>query len=44
MKEIFQQTQIFWKNYWGKGLVIWLLLASMLFLLIFRRNKKVRNI
>lgn len=40
MKEIFQQTQIFWKNYWGEGLVMWLFLASILFLLIFRRHKK----
>lgn len=40
MKEIFQQTQIFWKNYWGQGLVMWLFLAAILFLLIFRRQKK----
>lgn len=40
MKEIFQQTKIFWDNYWGKSLVMWLLVFSILYLLIFRRHKK----
>lgn len=40
MKEIFQQTKIFWDNYWGKSLVMWLLVFSVLYLLIFRRHKK----
>lgn len=40
MSEVLKQSADFWKNYWGDSLMLWLFLASALFLLIFRRKKK----
>ena len=40
MKEILKQSVNFWQSYWGDSLMPWLLLASVLFLVIFRRKKK----
>ena len=40
MKEIVKQTLVFWQNYWGEGYFQYLLLAAVLYLLIFRRKNK----
>ena len=40
MKEFMEQIVAFWNNYWGEGLVAWLLLAAVIWLLLFRRKKE----
>ena len=40
MKEFMDQIVAFWNNYWGEGLVAWLLLAAVIWLLLFRRKKE----
>ena len=40
MKEVLKQSVNFWQSYWGDSLMPWLLLAAVLFLVIFRRKKK----
>lgn len=40
MKEIMEKIIGFWNNYWGESFVPWLLLAAVLYLLIFRRKKE----
>ena len=44
MKEVLKQSVNFWQSYWGDSLMPWLLLAAVLFLVIFRRKKKAQNI
>lgn len=40
MREYLKQIFVFWENYWGESLMIWLILAAVIFLLVFRRQKK----
>lgn len=39
MKELMKEICGFWENYWGESLVPFLLLAAVLYLLLFRRKK-----
>ena len=39
-EEIIKQTVVFWENYWGDSLMMWLLWQQPCFYLIFRRKKK----
>ena len=40
MKDIVKQALVLWQNYWGTGWFQYLLLAAVLYLLIFRRKNK----
>lgn len=40
MREFISQIIIFWNNYWGESQVMWLFLAAVAFLFVFRRKKK----
>lgn len=40
MKEIFKEAVGWWQSYWGEGLMLWLFLAALLYLLVFCRKKK----
>lgn len=40
MKEIFEQTTVLWKDYWGASMFPWLLCVAILYLLIFKRKDR----
>lgn len=45
MKELMKEIVGLWNNYWGESFVPWLLLAAVLYLLVFRRKREsTRNV